>query len=70
MGGISSLQPSYFVDFLLNFQTLQVVKLGLMTLERAVHVILAKRHILQHNGGIQCTRPSLSEDNQLDVAKL
>lgn len=32
MRGVSSLQPSDFVDFFLNFQTLEVVKFGLMAL--------------------------------------
>lgn len=33
-------QPSDLVDFLFNLQTLQVVKVRLMALERAVDIVL------------------------------
>lgn len=38
--GIFLGKPADLIDLLLNFQTLQIVKLGLVTLERAVDVIL------------------------------
>lgn len=41
MGWILSLEPSDLVDLLLNLQTLQVVELRLMALERAVHIVLS-----------------------------
>lgn len=47
MGGVLALEPSDFVDLLLDFQTLQIVELGLMTLKGAVDVVLAsfgRRH--------------------------
>lgn len=33
-------QPADFIDFLLNLQTFQVVKLGLMALESTVNIVL------------------------------
>ena len=40
LGGILLGQPSDLVDLLLDLQTLQVVELGFVALEGAVHVVL------------------------------
>lgn len=45
MSWVFSLQPSYFVDFFFNLQAFQIVKLGFMTLESTINVILAPAHI-------------------------
>lgn len=39
--GVFLRQPADLVNLLLDLQTLQVVKLGLMALERAVNVVIA-----------------------------
>jgi hypothetical protein len=39
MGLIFPLQPPDFVDLLLNLETLEVVELWLVALERAVHIV-------------------------------
>jgi hypothetical protein len=39
MGLIFPLEPSDLVNFLLNLETLEVVKFWLMTLERAVYIV-------------------------------
>lgn len=41
-------QPSDLVDFLFNLQTLQVVKVRLMALERAVDIVLPRVPRLPH----------------------
>ena len=41
MGGVLLRQPSDLVDLLLDLQTLQVVKLRLVALERAVDIVLS-----------------------------
>lgn len=40
VGGVALRQPADFVDLLLDLQALQVVELGLVALEGAVHVVL------------------------------
>lgn len=41
VGLVLAAQPSDLVDLLLDFERLQVVELGLVRLERRVHVVLA-----------------------------
>lgn len=55
-------QPADLVDLLLDLQTLQVVELGLVALERAVNVVIAAalRLVLEHTrdtelGFIRCS---------------
>ncbi len=38
------LDPADLVDLFLNLQTLEVVKLRLMTLKRAVHIVVTSEH--------------------------
>lgn len=41
VGGVMWRQPSNLIDFLLNLQAFQVVKLRLMTLKCTIHIIFA-----------------------------
>ena len=41
MRWVLSLQPSYFVDFFLDFQTFEIVELWFVTLEGAVDIVFA-----------------------------
>ena len=43
-GGAGGLDPGDLVDLLLNLQTLEVVKLGLVALEGAVDVVVTAEH--------------------------
>ena len=45
MRWVLSLQPSYFVDFLLNFQTFEIIELWFVTLKGAVDIIFTTSRI-------------------------
>lgn len=41
VGGVMRRQPANLIDFLLNLQTFQIIKLRLMTLKCTVNIIFA-----------------------------
>ena len=45
VGRVLALEPPDLVDLLLNLQGLEVVELGLVALEGAVHVVLAPTRV-------------------------
>ena len=45
MRWVLSLQPSYFVDFLLNFQTFEIIELWFVTLKGAVDIVFTTSRI-------------------------
>jgi len=58
MRWVLSLQPSYFVDFLLNFQTFEIIELWFVTLKGAVDIVFTTSRI-----GLFGSRVSLENDH-------
>lgn len=54
-GGARLLHPANLIDLLLNLQTLQVVKLWLMALKRAVDIVVTFEDGGRGDGGLWCT---------------